>query len=186
MERRIILQYEQILQRVHELGRQITLDYAEKDLILIGVLKGSIYFLADLSRAIDLPLQLDFISINAIPYSTSHTGIVRIVKDVELDIAGKHVLLVEDIIRTGLTTAYLLQSIDSRRPASIGICTLLHNPRQQLIKLPVSYYGFEISDERLVGYGLDIHERDRNLPYIAALEQNGQNGKKEKSPNGDS
>lgn len=168
-ERRIVIQEEQLRQRIGELGKQITCDYAAKDPILIGVLKGSLYFLADLTRTIDLPLQLDFISINAIPHTTSHTGIVRIIKDVELDITGKHVLLVEDIIRTGLTTAYLLQNLDAHKPASIHICTLLLNPRQQLIKLPIRYYGFEISEERLIGYGLDIHERYRNIPYIAAL-----------------
>ncbi|MGI6169156.1 MAG: hypoxanthine phosphoribosyltransferase [Christensenellales bacterium] len=169
-ERHIIVQEEQLRQRICELGRQITQDYADIEPIVIGVLKGSLYFLADLTRRIDLPLQLDFISINAIPHTTSHTGIVRIIKDVELDITGKHVILVEDIIRTGLTTAYLIQTLDARKPASINLCSLLLNPRQQLINLPIRYFGFEISDERLIGYGLDIHEKCRNLPYIAALE----------------
>jgi hypoxanthine phosphoribosyltransferase len=168
-EQRIVIHEEQLRQRICELGDQIAQDYANKDPILIGVLKGSLYFLADLTRRVDLPLQLDFISINAIPHTTSHTGIVRIIKDVELDITGRHVLLVEDIIRTGLTTAYLLQNLDARKPASLHICTLLLNPRQQLINLPIRYFGFEISDERLIGYGLDIHEKYRNLPYVAAL-----------------
>jgi hypoxanthine phosphoribosyltransferase len=165
----IVINEEAIRRRVQELGRQITREYDGKELVLIGVLKGSLYFLADLTREISLPLQLDFISINAIPHTTSHTGIVRIIKDVELDITGKHVLVVEDIIRTGLTTAYLLQNLDTRKPASLHICSLLLNPRQQLINLPIRYFGFEISDERVIGYGLDIHEQYRNIPYIKAI-----------------
>ena len=166
---RIAFPEDKIHARIAELGKQITEDYAGKDLILIGVLKGSLYFLADLSRAIDLPVQIDFISIGMYPNSTGQTGVVRITKDLDYDIFGKHVLVIEDIMRSGLTTGYLMQNLEARGAASIQICTLLINPDQQLINIPVAYSGFEVSETRLVGYGMDVDEKGRNIPYIAEL-----------------
>jgi len=168
--RRVVFSEAEIRERIKHLGQEISRDYAGKELILVGVLKGSLYFLADLSRAIDVPILLDFITIGTIPNTTNQTGIVRITKDLDVDITGRHVIVVEDIIRTGLTTAYLVQSLEARKPASITVCSLLINPDQQLINVPVAYYGFEISRTRLLGYGMDYNEQGRNLPYIVELE----------------
>ena len=168
--KKIFYTEEQLKSRVGALGQQITKDYASRDLVLIGVLKGSLYFFTDLTRAIDLPIELDMIAIGSIPDTTSQTGIVKITKDIDINITGKHVIVVEDIIRTGLTTAYLLQTLEARKPASIEVCTLLYNPDRQLIDLPVKYYGFEIDRSWLIGYGMDVSEKGRNLPFIAELE----------------
>ena len=165
-EMKIEFSTKQIMERIKELGREISRDYEGKELILVGVLKGSFYFYADLSREIDIPLQVDFISIGVYPNSTTDTGVVRITKDLDLDITGKHVLVIEDIIRTGLTIGYLVQNLESRKAASVKVCSLLVNPGQQLINVPISYVGFEISDTWLMGYGLDVKENGRNLPYI--------------------
>ncbi len=169
--KRVLLSTETIQVRIAELGRQIQEDYAEKELILVGVLKGSIYFMADLTRAIDLPIKFDFMTIGTIPNTTNQTGIVRITKDLDLDVTGKHVLLIEDIVRTGLTTAYLVQNLLARQAASVKVCSLLVNPDQQLINVPIAYYGFEITQAWLIGYGMDAAERGRNLPYIAEIEK---------------
>ena len=160
---------EKLQHRIRELGQEISQDYAGQELILVSVLKGSLYFFADLTRAIDLPIQLDFISIGTYPTVTNQKGIVRITKDLDLEITGKHVLLVEDIIRTGLTPAYLVQALPARMPASIKVCTLLSNPDEQLINVPIAYCGFVITAPRLIGYGMDVREQGRNLPYIAEL-----------------
>ncbi len=169
--RRIVYTEEVLKARIAEMGREIARDYAGQDLVLVCVLKGSLYFLADLSRAIDMPVQLDFITIGSYPDTTNRTGVVRITKDLDLDIAGRHVLVIEDIVRTGLTTAYLVQNLEMRGPASVRVCTLLVNPDQQLINVPVAYYGFRVSGIRLVGYGMDDREQGRNLPYIAEMER---------------
>ena len=169
--KRIVFTEEAIRRRTQEIGRQISIDYADKELILVSVLKGSLYFFADLTRAIDIPIQLDFITIGTYPVATRQKGIVRITRDLDLEITGRHVLVVEDIIRTGLTTAYLVQNLEVRMPASVKVCTLLVNPNQQLINVPIAYCGFEISETRLIGYGMDVNERGRNLPYIAELEK---------------
>ena|ERR1035437_3916543 len=171
IQRRIIYSAEELREKVAEMGRIISTDYAGKDLIVVGVLKGSLYFFADLTRAIDIPIGVDVIAIGTIPNTTSQTGIVRITKDLDLDITGRHVLIIEDIIRTGLTTAYLVQSLGARKPASINVCSLLVNPDQQLINIPIAYLGFTITDTWLIGYGMDIHEQGRSLPYIAELER---------------
>lgn len=168
--KKVLFSKEQLAQRTCELGKIITQDYAGKELVLIGVLKGSLYFFSDLTRAIDLPIELDMIAVGNIPDTTSRTGIVRITKDVDINITDKHVIVVEDIIRTGLTTAYLLQTLEARRPASLEVCTLLYNPDRQLIDLPVKYYGFEIDRSWLIGYGMDASEKGRNLPFIGELE----------------
>ncbi|MBR5040464.1 MAG: hypoxanthine phosphoribosyltransferase [Clostridiales bacterium] len=168
--KKILFDNKQILARVDELGKQINKDYAGKELVILGVLKGSLFFFTDLARAIDIPLQLDMIAIGNIPDMTKSTGIVRITKDVDVNITGKHVIVIEDIIRTGLTTAYLLQTLEARKPASIEVCTLLYNPERQLIDLPVKYYGFEVDRSWLIGYGMDSGEYGRNLPFIAELD----------------
>lgn len=172
-QRRILYSAEDLRKKVAEIGRQISNDYAGKELVVIGVLKGSLYFFADLTRAIDIPIGVDVMAIGTIPNTTSQTGVVRITKDLDLDITGKHVLIIEDIIRTGLTTAYLAQNLEARKPASINVCSLLVNPDQQLINIQIAYFGYEISDAWLIGYGMDVHEQGRNLPYIAELDRKG-------------
>ncbi|MBN1892129.1 MAG: hypoxanthine phosphoribosyltransferase [Clostridiales bacterium] len=168
--RQVIYSQEALKQKAAELGHRISEDYRGKELVLVAVLKGSMYFFADLTREIDIPIGVDMISIGNIPDTTSQTGIVRITKDLDLDITGKHVLVIEDIIRTGLTTAYLIQSLEARKPIDVKVCTLLFNPDRMLINVPVAYYGFEVSRSWLVGYGMDINEKWRNLPYIGELE----------------
>ena len=168
--KKIIYTQQQLSERIAELGKKITADYEGQEIVLLGVLKGSLFFCTDLARAIDLPMQMDMIAIGSIPDTTSSTGIVRITKDLDINITGKHVIVVEDIIRTGLTTAYLLQTLEARRPASVEVCTLLYNPERQLIDLPVKYYGFEVDRSWLIGYGMDSGEYGRNLPFIAEME----------------
>ena len=169
--KRILFDEETLQARIRALGEQISRDYAGKELVLVSILKGTLYFLADLSRAITLPLELDFMAIGLYADTAGQSGVVRITKDLDLDITGKHVLVIEDIIRTGLTTGYLVQNLRARKPASIGVCTLLVNPAQQLINVPISYYGFEVPHTWLVGYGMDIREKGRNLPFIAEAEK---------------
>ncbi|MCR5274694.1 MAG: hypoxanthine phosphoribosyltransferase [Clostridiales bacterium] len=168
--KKIIFTETQLKERIIELGKKITEDYKDQEIVLLGVLKGSLFFFTDLARAIDVPMQLDMIAIGSIPDTTSSTGIVRITKDVDINITGKHVIVVEDIIRTGLTTAYLLQTLEARKPLSIEVCTLLYNPERQLIDLPVKYSGFEVDRSWLIGYGMDSGEYGRNLPFIAEME----------------
>ena len=146
-------------------------DYEGEELIVIGLIRGAMYFLADLTRAIDLPIKVDMIGFTNIPDTTSKTGVVRIIKDIELDIAGKNVLVVEDIIRTGLTTAYIIQNLEMKRPKEIRLCSMLVNPDRLLMTIPVHYCGFEINDNWLAGYGLDREEIGRNLPYIAQIKK---------------
>ena len=166
---RIVYDEETIRNRVKELGRQITEDYKGKELVVIGVIKGSLYFLTDLTRAIDLPVKIDMVGFSNIPDTTSKTGIVRIVKDIDIDITDKHVLVVEDVIRTGLTTAYIIQNLEMKKPKDITLCSMLLNPDRLLMTIPVKYFGFEINDQWLAGYGLDREEIGRNLPYIAQI-----------------
>jgi hypoxanthine phosphoribosyltransferase len=165
----VIYSEETIKARVTELGKQITKDYEGKELIVIGVIKGSLFFLSDLTRAIDLPVKVDLIGFSNIPDTTSKTGIVRITKDIDIDITDKHVLVVEDVIRTGLTTAYIIQNLEMKKPKEITLCSMLLNPDRLLMTIPVKYYGFEINDQWLAGYGLDHDEIGRNLPYIAQI-----------------
>jgi len=167
--KRVVYDEETIASRVKELGDRITEDFKGEELIVVGVIKGSLYFFTDLTRAIDLPIKIDTIGFGNIPDTTSKTGVVRITKDIDIDIADKHVLVVEDVIRTGLTTAYLIQNLETKKPKSITLATMLLNPDRLFMTIPVKYYGFEISDTWLLGYGLDSHEIGRNLPYIAEL-----------------
>ncbi len=165
---------QQLQARVAELGAAITRDYAGRDLVLVGVLKGVFIFMADLMRSIRLPVSVDFMAIS--PYRPGEQG-VRLLKDLDHPIARRHVLLVEDIVDTGLTAAYLLRTLRARRPTSLKMCVLLDRPRRRLIDIPVAYRGFEIPDRFVVGYGMDYKQQFRNLPYIALLRGvNGRNG----------
>lgn len=167
---RVLISAEAIQQRVRELGAQITADYADRgDLLLVGVLKGCAMFMVDLARAIELPLAIDFIAVASYGASTESSGVVRVLKDLETDIAGRHLLIVEDIIDSGLTLAYLRGLLLRRNPASLRICTLLNKPERRTADVPVDYLGFDIPNEFVVGYGLDYAERYRNLPYIGVL-----------------
>jgi hypoxanthine phosphoribosyltransferase len=167
-----LLTREQIAARVAELAREISRDYATRTPLLISVLKGAVYFLTDLSRAIEIPIALDFMAITSYARGRTQSGVVRLIKDLDVEITGRHVLLVEDIIDTGLTAGYLLRLLQARSPASIQICTLLDRPRRRILEaLPIAYRGFEIPDRFVVGYGLDYQERYRNLPFIGVLKE---------------
>jgi hypoxanthine phosphoribosyltransferase len=161
---------EQKLQaRVRELGAQITQDYAGKELTLICVLKGSTFFAMDLAKAIDLPLTLEFLGVSSYHGGTETTGEVRITTDVSKPMAGKHLLVIEDIIDTGLTMAFLLENLKARHPASLKVCSLLEKPARARTRVPIDYKGFVIEDVFVVGYGLDYAERYRNLPFIGVM-----------------
>ncbi|ABR49053.1 hypoxanthine phosphoribosyltransferase [Alkaliphilus metalliredigens QYMF] len=161
---------EEIAQRVEELGKQITADYNhEEGLVVIGVLKGASIFLGDLVRKIDRPLSIDFMAVSSYGLSTESSGVVRILKDLDLEIEDKHILIVEDIVDTGLTLKYLTENLKSRNTKSIKVCTLLDKPARRKCDLPIDYIGFDIPDEFIVGYGIDYAEKYRNLPYIATL-----------------
>lgn len=155
--------------RVAELGRQIARDYAGTELVLVGVLKGSVIFLSDLARAIDLPLTLDFLGVSSYGNSTESSGVVRFTSDLSRPIEGRHVLIVEDIVDTGLTMKFLLENLASRRPASVKLCTLLHKPSRAKVQTPIDYVGFTVEDNFVVGYGLDHAERYRNVPFIGIV-----------------
>ncbi|MCK4777258.1 MAG: hypoxanthine phosphoribosyltransferase [Actinomycetia bacterium] len=166
---KVLFTEEEIQNRVKELGSAITKEYAGKDLVLVNVLKGGIYFLSDLTRHIDLPLQIDFMAISSYGPTTEASGVVRVVKDLEETIAGKDVIVVEDIIDTGLTLRYLIKNLESRGPSSLEICTFLDKSARRIVDLPLKYKGFDISDVFVVGYGLDYEQKFRNLPYVAIL-----------------
>ena len=166
-----MLTTEQIATRVHELGAQITRDYAERNLVLVGVLKGSFVFLSDLMRAIDLPLRIDFLGVRSYGEGTESSGVVQITQDLSRPIEHEDVLIVEDIVDTGLTIAHLMDLLRTRAPASIKVCSLLHKPARAKVKIGIDYLGFTIEDRFVVGYGLDFAERYRNLPYIGVVER---------------
>jgi hypoxanthine phosphoribosyltransferase len=166
---RILIDGGRIQATVGELGARITQDYRGKDLLLVGVLKGAFVLMADLSRHIRLPLEFDFMAVSSYGAATQTSGVVRILKDLEQDIEGRDVLLVEDIVDSGLTLNYLLKNLRSRRPASLEVCALLVKEGIQRVPLDLRYVGFTIPPEFVVGYGLDFAERFRNLPYIATL-----------------
>jgi hypoxanthine phosphoribosyltransferase len=166
---RILLTEEQIHARTQELGAQISADYGARELSLICVLKGGVIFLADLIRSISVPLRIDFMATSSYGASTQSSGVVRILKDLDMTIEGRNVLIVEDIIDTGHTLSYLVRILHERRPASLCICTLLSKPSRREIEMPIDYVGFDISNEFVVGYGLDYNEKYRNLPYIGVL-----------------
>ncbi len=166
---RVLLSAEEIRARIQELGREITETYAGKPLLLIGVLKGAIPFTADLLRSIDLPVKLDFIAVSSYGASTKSSGEVRILKDLDASLKGHHVLVVEDIVDTGLTLTYLVDNFLRREAESVRVAALLDKPERRVKEVAVDYVGFTIPNEFVVGYGLDYAERYRNLPYVAIL-----------------
>ena len=172
MSERIItmLSREEISKRVSELGATITKEYADKSLVLICVLKGSFVFAADLARAIDLPLRIDFLGVRSYGEGTESSGVVQITQDLSRPIEHEDVLIVEDIVDTGLTIAHLMDLLRTRNPRSVKICALLHKPARSRIQMKIDYLGFTIEDKFVVGYGLDVAERHRNLPYIGIVE----------------
>jgi hypoxanthine phosphoribosyltransferase len=167
----VLITGEQIEEKVCELGERITQDYAGERLLLVGVLRGAVVVMGDLMRCIDLPCEIDFMDISSYGSGTSSSGVVRILKDLEEDITGRHVLIVEDIIDTGLTLSYLRRSLLTRGPASLEICALVTKPSRRRVELDVKYLGFEVPDEFVVGYGLDYAGAYRNLPDICVLRE---------------
>jgi hypoxanthine phosphoribosyltransferase len=165
----VLLTQDQIGRRVRDLGAQIERDYQGKDLVLLGVLKGSYIFISDLARAIDLPLAVDFIALSSYGEATESSGVVKITSDLSRPIEGKHVVIVEDIVDTGLTMRYLLDNMATRHPASVKLCTLLHKPARSRTRIPIDYLGFSVEDRFVVGYGLDSAEKYRNVPFIGVL-----------------
>ena len=167
---RTLVGAEELTARVTELAAQINEDYAGRALVLIGVLKGAVFFVADLMRQLAIPVEVDFMAVASYGSSTRSSGVVRILKDLDAAIEGRHVLIVEDIVDSGLTLQYLLRNLADRRPASLEVCALLIKPERRKVDLDTRYVGFEIPDEFAIGYGLDYAERYRNLPYVAALD----------------
>jgi hypoxanthine phosphoribosyltransferase len=156
--------------RISELGDEVSADYAGRDLLLIGVLKGAVFFMADLMRRLTVPCEIDFMAISSYGASTDSSGVVRILKDLDINIEGRDVLVVEDIIDSGLTLSYLIRNLQARSPASLEICALLTKPARREIDVDVRYIGFEIPNRFVIGYGLDFDERYRNLPYVGVLD----------------
>ncbi|MDX6475654.1 MAG: hypoxanthine phosphoribosyltransferase [Gaiellaceae bacterium] len=165
----ILIDEDRLQERIRELGRELSGDYAGRELLLVGVLKGAVFFMADLMRSLTVPCEIDFMAISSYGAATDSSGVVRILKDLDINIEGRHVLVVEDIIDSGLTLSYLLRNLESREPASLEICALLTKPDRREIDVPVRYVGFEIPNKFVIGYGLDYAERYRNLPYIGVL-----------------
>jgi hypoxanthine phosphoribosyltransferase len=174
----VLITEEQIREKITDLAVEVAAEYRERcpgtgrstDLLLVGVLKGAVMFMTDLARALPLPVQLEFMAVTSYGSATSSSGVVRILKDLDRDIAGRHVLIVEDIIDSGLTLSWLLKNLESRQPASLQVCTLLRKPDALKVEVPVRYIGFDIPNEFVVGYGLDFAERYRDLPYIGTLD----------------
>ncbi len=168
---RVLISRDEIKEKVEELGRAISRDYAGKNPLMVGILKGAMIFMADLVRAVTIDVQFDFIAVSSYGYSSKSTGVVRILKDLDQNIQGRHVLVVEDIVDTGLTLSYLLELLKAREPADVRICALLDKPSRREVEVPVDYKGFTIPDEFVVGYGLDYNEMYRNLPEIFILKR---------------
>jgi hypoxanthine phosphoribosyltransferase len=165
-----IVEAEELQARVRELAAEISRDYAGRELLLLGVLKGAVFFLADLVRQLDLPCELDFMAVSSYGSSTDSSGVVRILKDLDAPIEGKDVLIVEDIVDSGLTLNYMLRNLRGRDPRSLEVCALLVKPERAKIDLSIRYVGFEIPNRYVVGYGLDLDQRYRNLPYVAVVQ----------------
>ena len=165
----VLIDGETLRGRIVELGAEISADYEGRDLLLVGVLKGAIFFISDLMRELAVPCEIDFMAISSYGAATNSSGVVRILKDLEINISGRDVLVVEDIIDSGLTLSYLRRTLAARKPASLEICTLLTKPERREVEVPVRYVGFEIPNRFVIGYGLDFAERYRNLPYIGVL-----------------
>jgi hypoxanthine phosphoribosyltransferase len=167
----VLVESDDLQRRVHELAGEIDRDYADRDLVLIGVLKGAVMFMADLMRELETPCEVDFMAVSSYGSATDSSGVVRILKDLDSSIAGRDVLLIEDIVDSGLTLHYLLKSLRAREPRSLEVCALLTKPERRRVDLPIRYVGFEIPNRFAIGYGLDHAQRYRNLRYVAALEQ---------------
>ena len=167
----VLVSTEDLERRVTELGAEISRDYTGKDLVMIGVLKGAVLFLADLMRELEVPCEIDFMAVSSYGSSTDSSGVVRILKDLDGAIEGRDVLLVEDIVDSGLTLHYLLKNLGARNPRSLEVCALLTKPERRRVDLPIRYVGFEIPNRFAIGYGLDHGQRYRNLSYVAALQQ---------------
>jgi hypoxanthine phosphoribosyltransferase len=165
----ILIDSDALRARIAELGEEISAAYEGKDLLLIGVLKGAVFFMADLMRHLTVPCEVDFMAISSYGAATDSSGIVRILKDLDINIEGRNVLVVEDIIDSGLTLSYLMRNLESREPASLEVCALLTKPERREIDVPVRWIGFEIPNRFVIGYGLDFAERYRNLPYVGVL-----------------
>ena len=165
----ILIEEDVLQRRIAELGEEISADYAGRDLLLVGVLKGAVFFMADLMRHLVIPCEIDFMAISSYGASTDSSGVVRILKDLDINIEGRDVLVVEDIIDSGLTLSYLMRNLEAREPATLEICALLTKPDRREIDVPVRYVGFEIPNRFVIGYGLDFAERYRNLPYVGVL-----------------
>jgi hypoxanthine phosphoribosyltransferase len=165
----ILVQRDELEHRVRELAAEISRDYADRELLLVGVLKGAVFFLADLMRHLDVVCEVDFMAVSSYGASTDSSGVVRILKDLDAPIEGRDVLIVEDIVDSGLTLSYLFRMLRARGPASLEVCALLTKPQRREIDLPIRYVGFEIPNRFAVGYGLDYAERFRNLPHVAVL-----------------
>ena len=168
---RVLITRPQLRRRVTRLGRRIAADYAGKNLVLVTVLRGGAFFLTELALAIDLPLTVDFLAISGFPGATVQPGVVQVLKDLEEDLVGKDVLLVEDVVDTGLTLAYILRLLRARRPASLEVCSLLDKNARRIVDIPLRYVGFQVPDVFVVGYGLDYRQRFRNLPFIGVLRE---------------
>jgi hypoxanthine phosphoribosyltransferase len=165
----ILVQADELQHRVRELGREISHDYGGRDLLLVGVLKGAVFFLSDLMRHLEIPCEVDFMAVASYGSATDSSGVVRILKDLDAAIEDRDVLIVEDIVDSGLTLHYLLRNLGARNPRSLEVCALLTKPERRKVDLPTRYVGFEIPNRFAIGYGLDHDERYRNLPYVAAL-----------------
>jgi hypoxanthine phosphoribosyltransferase len=165
----VLIDEEALQNRITELGAEISADYEGRDLLLVGVLKGAVFFMADLMRRLTVPCEIDFMAISSYGAATNSSGVVRILKDLDINIADRDVLVVEDIIDSGLTLSYLRRTLLARKPATLEICALLTKPERREIDVPLRYVGFEIPNRFVIGYGLDFAERYRNLPYIGVL-----------------
>jgi hypoxanthine phosphoribosyltransferase len=165
----VLIDEERLQTRIQELGREITEDYGGRELLLVGVLKGAVFFMADLMRSITVPCEIDFMAISSYGASTDSSGVVRILKDLDINIEGRHVVVVEDVVDSGLTLSYLMRNLESREPASLEVCALLTKPGRREIDIDVRYVGFEIPNKFVIGYGLDFAERYRNLRYVGVL-----------------
>ena len=165
----VLIDRDRLHARVAELGAEIDADYADRDLVMVGVLKGALIFMSDLMRALSVPCEIDLMAVSSYGSSTASSGVVRILKDLDTSISGRNVLIVEDIIDSGLTLQYLMRNLRARDPASLEVCALLTKPERRRVDLPIRYVGFEIEDRFAIGYGLDYEQRYRNLDYVAAL-----------------
>ena len=168
---KILVQQDELAHRVRALGEEISADYAGRELFLVGVLKGAVFFLSDLMRHLEVPCEVDFMAVASYGSSTDSSGVVQILKDLDVPIAGRDVLIVEDIVNSDLTLNYLRRTLEAREPATLEVCALLTKPERRKVETPIRYTGFEIPNRFVIGYGLDHAERHRNLPYVAVLDE---------------